>query len=931
VGPGAPTPAGWEGCERYTVDTAVLGAPAEALAWFRARAGTSVVVELVAEFEAVPDVVESRPQHALGPGFEVALDELHWAVWSNAVDARTGRWPAVDAAVALGARPAGPDEPGDVVLPGGQAVWIDAGPPRHHDPVDGVPVLHVLQLDHRRLELPHANVTTAELAPDQLAAVTHAGGSARIIAPAGSGKTRVLTERARHVITAWRLPPGAVSLVAFNKRAQEEMQARTADLRGLPVRTLNAIALAIVNGVAPFAPQQRQWRTIDEPDVRRILQRFVQMPRKLNVDPLAPWIDALSLVRLGLVDPSLVEAQYDGDVDGLAEVWPLYRDALERQGVVDFDDQIRRAIDVLLTQPAARRTAQRACRVLLVDEFQDLTPAHLLLVRLLSGRGGAVFGVGDDDQTIYGYNGADPGWLIDFARWFPGSGDHPLEVNYRCPAGIVEVADRLLRHNRRRVPKTIRAASADRGGWTVHTSDDPVAATLAAVRAAQAGGAPLSDVAVLTRVNATLAPVQFALATEAIGFHGGVGTEFADRTAVRAALAWLRLALGGAFEPADLGEALRRPSRALHPRVREWVGEQRDVEGLLRLSNRVTNEKDAARIADFAGDIGRLRAMAARRANTAEVMRALVVDIGLGGAVTTLDANRHGMNRTAQGDDLIALRQLAALHPDVATFERRLRELLASKRDLGGVTLATVHRVKGQEWPYVVVHLAQGDQFPHRLSVDIEEERRLFHVAITRASRHVAIVTGDHPSPFVAELTTEPSATPDPGPDRAQRRAERAAPTPARRETPDHPLLERDRVMAAVGLVLVDQGQEWTIVELEPAAAVAARNGAVRRFALGEKVETAGRQRGPLRPRTGEVDEAAVRLFDLLRQFRERVRSGKPAYTVFDDKTLAAIASAAPADLAALAAVRGVGPAKLEQYGDDVLELAALAAAPEPG
>ena len=88
---------------------------------------------------------------------------------------------------------------------------------------------------------------------------------------------------------------------------------------------------------------------------------------------------------------------------------------------------------------------------MLVDEFQDLTPAHLLLIRLLASPGGAVFGVGDDDQTIYGYNGADPAWLIDFADLFPGAGTHPLEVNYRCPAGIVDIVDRLLRHNERRV------------------------------------------------------------------------------------------------------------------------------------------------------------------------------------------------------------------------------------------------------------------------------------------------------------------------------------------------------------------------------------------------------------------------------------------------------------------------------------------------
>jgi DNA helicase II / ATP-dependent DNA helicase PcrA len=849
---------------------------------------------------------------------------LHHLVWSNAIDARelaSPRWWLFDAAVSLGASPSH-DGAGDVVLPDGQTVWLDGGPVRYCAAADGAAVLHAVQVEHRRLDTPLGNTTAAELAPDQLAAVTHDGGSARIIAPAGSGKTRVLTERARHVLGVWRLAPGGVGLVAFNKRAQEEMRQRTTDLRGLDVRTLNAIALAVVNGTAPFAPQSRQWRTIDEPDVRRILQRFVQTPRKLNVDPLAPWIDALSLVRLGLVDPLEVEARYGGDVDGLTEVWPQYRDALDRQGVVDFDDQVRRAIDVLLTQPAARRTAQRACRMLLVDEFQDLTPAHVLMIRLLSARGGAVFGVGDDDQTIYGYNGADPAWLIDFDRWFPGAGDHPLEVNYRCPGGVVDVADRLLRHNRRRVSKTIRAASSAPGGWSVDTSPDTVAATLVAVRAAVAGGASPADIAILTRVNATLAPVQLALAEAGIPFVGGVGSEFTERTAVRSALAWLRLASGGAFEPDDLGEALRRPSRALHPRIREWVAEQRDIDALLRLAGRVTNDKDAARITEFAESIRRLAAAVRRGADTAAVFDALIDDIGLGGAVATLDVNRRGMNRTAQGDDLLAVRQIAALHPNVETFERWLRDSLVTRRDPAGIVLATVHRVKGQEWPWVVVHLAQHDQFPHRLAEDREEERRLFHVAITRASRHVAVVAGHRPSPFVAELTTEPPirAEPDgdPRPTSVSRPGSRNDP---RRTDSDHPLLDRERVMAVAGLVLVDQGQEWTIVEIEPAAAVARRGDATRRFALGERVETAGRQRGPLRPRVGDVPEVAVRLFDLLRQFRERARGGKPAYTVFDDKTLVAIASAAPTALAELAAVRGVGPAKLEQYGDDVLGL----------
>ena len=164
--------------------------------------------------------------------------------------------------------------------------------------------------------------------------------------------------------------------------------------------------------------------------------------------------------------------------------------------------------------PTRVASAQRACRLMLVDEFQDLTPAHLLLIRLLAAPGGDVFGVGDDDQTIYGYNGADPAWLIDFAELFPGAGDHPLEVNYRCPAGTVDVVDRLLRHNGRRVAKTIRAC-VDRPGRMVRRSVRSIRSRRAAtsVQRAIADGAAPTDVAVLARVNASLAPIQVALAS----------------------------------------------------------------------------------------------------------------------------------------------------------------------------------------------------------------------------------------------------------------------------------------------------------------------------------------------------------------------------------------------------------------------------------
>jgi DNA helicase-2/ATP-dependent DNA helicase PcrA len=864
IAPGGAIAAPWSGAERLVIDDAVLSAPGRALDRLRGahHSATRLVIELAASFEREPMLMTEAAPFELGPTFLFELEELHHLVWANSVDEREPDhpvWIGLDRAVAAGATAVEPGGVGDVVLPDGTPAWLDGGPVRFVDAIDGVAVIHALAVEHGSLSVPSTNVCPADLAPDQLAAVTHPGGGARIIAPAGSGKTRVLTERARHLLVHWKLPPSAVSLVAFNKRAQEEMVERTGDLPGLQVRTLNAIALAIVNGRPPFAPQPQSWRTIDEPDVRRIIGDLVDFPRRRNSDPIGPWIEALTVIRLGLVDPDDVEGRYDGDVDGLAATWPAYRKMLERRGAVDFDDQIYRALLVLLQDPAARRAAQRACRVMLVDEFQDLTPAHLLMIRLLAAPGGAVFGVGDDDQTIYGYNGADPAWLIDFVALFPGSGEHPLEVNYRCPAGVVDVVDRLLRHNRRRVSKTIRAASTDASGWTVETGVDAVAATLGAVEQALSTGAAPSDVAVLTRVNALLAPVQVALVVAGVPIAGGVGLEFADRTAVRTVLAWLRLATvgrGGSFAADDIREALRRPSRSFHPRITDWVSEQSSVVDLNKLAGRLTNDRDAERVVDFAADVQTLQKMVASGATTSDLLLTLIDEIGLAGSVATLDANRRGMNRSAQGDDLTAVTHLAALHDDPASFERWMRSKLAVKRAPGGVLLSTVHRVKGQEWPYVVVHLADAEQYPHRLAEDVEEERRLFHVAITRASRQATIVTGAHPSPFVAELTTEPS--------------------------------------------------EARIVSSHRPDPVATRT----RSSSSSSADPAA-----------ELDAAGQQRFAALRDLRNELRDGKPAYVVFDNKTLVAIARQAPTSLRDLGRISGIGPAKLERYGEAVIAL----------
>lgn len=871
VVPGGAVPEPWAGAAWLHLDATALANPDALCEVLTHRLATRqrTVIELSVPLPpagAPPTHTETQPLWQLGPRFGFAQEQLAHLVWANSVDA-TGpgeaRWRWAEVAIAAGAKPGGP---ADVLLPDGTPAWCDGGPFAALDTENSV--VHRIGLERGRLEPLRNQPCTADLAPDQLAAVSHSGGAARIIAPAGSGKTRVLTERARHLLGGRGVPAGAVTLVAFNKRAADEMVERTADLAGLQIRTLNALGLALLDGRPPFARRGPRLTVIDERDVRQLLDNLVEFPRrKANTDPTAPWLDALSLARLGLRDPAEVEASFGGEVDGFSEVLGRYRALLAERHAVDFDEQIVRAIEVLLAEPETRAAAQRSCRLLLVDEFQDLTPAHLLLVRLLAGPDGALFGVGDDDQTIYGYTGATPRWLIDYADLFPGAGDHPLEVNYRCPPKVVGAADLLLRRNQARVAKTIRSApdrADDPASLDIVTTDDTLSATVSAVRRALAEGRTPNEVAVLARVNASLAPVQVGLAHAGVPVRLAVTAGWLERTGVRAALAWLRIATRpDQLRARDVAETARRPSRGLSAKVVEWMGEQRSVDGLQRLASRL-RDRDADKVQAYAADIAALAALAKTGADTGSLLRHVRDRIGLDDAMDVLDSYQRSVKGSAQGDDLDALVALASLHPEPDGFAGWLAEQLNRPGDPDGVLLSSVHAVKGREWPEIVVHEASAGLFPHRLAEDVEEERRVFHVAITRCSKRVTVVAGTDASPFVAELTSLPSAA-----DLAtEARTPRARPG--------------DKATKAASVAKAKAGD-----------------------ASGADIDPTLRE--------------ALRVWRSERASRDRV----PAYVVFHDSTLDELARRKPATLRAMSAISGIGPTKLERYGDEVLAVLA--------
>ncbi|MHB1534484.1 MAG: ATP-dependent helicase, partial [Acidimicrobiales bacterium] len=780
VRPGAPVPAAWSACPTVVVDEGALAAPAgvvgELHAAWSARRPTVVVLGVdPARFRRPRD--HPAEPWTLPAGFDCWEDRLHFLVWANTYDARSGNAPPLwwwgRKALRLGAVEASATAgPGDVILPDGRAAWVDGGPrsPFGLNELEGAVLVHAESVERGRLTVaPAPGPSPAELAPDQRAAVEHPSGAARIIAPAGSGKTRVLTERLRHLLVDRRWESDAVLAVAYNKKAQQELDTRCAGI-GARTRTLNSLGLWLLGLALGRTPQ-----VLDERDTRRLVEGVAPLRRhRANTDPIGPYLEALSQVRLGLVDPADVEAWRD-DVPGLVTVFPAYREALRAAGAVDFDEQIYGAVEALLGDGALRARAQRSCRHLLVDEFQDLTPAHVLLLRLLATPGLDTFGVGDDDQVIYGHAGADPRFLIDYESLWPGAGSHPLEVNYRCPAPVVDAAVRLLSYNERRVVKTIRAARPAQPcvselSVSLHSSGAGASSLVAVVAGWRDEGVSPENMAVLTRVNSLLLAPHVALAEAGVPISSVLRPDILERTGLRAALAWLRIAVApeGSVPSRDLVEVLRRPSRGLPPwfadrlrRRSRWA-----TKALLDLAGSVP-DKDAAKVEGLVDDVMALRAAAASgggrcggdgtgggtgAGSTARLLRVIREDIGLGKAMTLLDQSRGGEG-SSHLDDLEALEQVAGLQDDPAAFEAWLRANFERSVDPGGATLSTVHRVKGREWDRVVVYGVSAGLFPHRLAEDVEEERRVLHVAITRGRERVVVLADrGRPSPFLAEM-----------------------------------------------------------------------------------------------------------------------------------------------------------------------------------
>ena len=601
------------------------------------------------------------------------------------------------------------------------------------------------------------------LNPAQRQAVEHGDGPLLVLAGAGSGKTRVLTSRIARLILEGAARPDQILAVTFTNKAAGEMRDRVAralgeEPAGMWIGTFHAIGARLLRTHAALIGRTNAFTIYDEDDtlavIRRLMDRHHVSPKVWAPKAISA---AISDARNAMVSPAEFTALAQTPL--AKAVAPIFADlepAFRAANAVSFDDLLGLPVEILQGHDDVRTRYERRFRHVLVDEYQDTNRAQYELIRLVGSRHGNVAVVGDDDQAIYGWRGADVRNILDFERDYPAARVVRLEENYRSTPAILELANVVIAENAGRRGKTLRATREAGERVTLVTALDDrdeadfIVEEIEARRAKR--GDALGDVAILYRTNAQSRLLEESLRRRALAYRLVGAVRFYDRREIRDLIAWLRLIAN----PAD-DEAFRRAIAA----PRRGVGET-TVE-LLALAARQAGVSllEASRSEPLAATVRPLaRAALAEFAAVVERFRSQAADASVDALLTDL-IRTIGYADYLKADGPEGLERL----DNVAELVRGAAELVIDEGgevglrpldhflqratlvagidqlgpDADAVTMMTLHTAKGLEFPVVFIAGLENGLFPLGRALDdtdtLEEERRLFYVGITRAER----------------------------------------------------------------------------------------------------------------------------------------------------------------------------------------------------
>ncbi len=590
------------------------------------------------------------------------------------------------------------------------------------------------------------------LNPEQRAAVELPAQSALILAGAGSGKTRVLTTRIAYLISSGQVTPHGILAVTFTNKAAKEMVTRLSAMlpintRGMWIGTFHGLCNRMLRAHYREANLPQTFQILDSGDQLAAIKRRM---KELNVDdekyPPREMQNFISGSKEQGLRAHEVEA-YDPYTKRKVEVFAAYDAQCQREGVVDFSELLLRCYELLSRNQSLREHYQERFKHILVDEFQDTNPLQYKWLKLLAGKSNALFAVGDDDQSIYAFRGANVGNMQELLRDFHVENVIKLEQNYRSHGNILDAANALISNNRKRLGKNLWTSES--GGeqlrvYEAETDVDEARFIVDEIQMLKAEGVKLSEMALLYRSNAQSRVLEHALVSAGLSYRVYGGLRFFERQEIKHALAYLRL-----MENTDDDNALLRvinfPTRGIGARSIEQLQEAAQ-------HNNTTLYDAAARaggkVSAFIALIESLRS-STKDLPLPEIMEHVLQHSGLVDHYKneTGAKKREAEERLENLNELINSATLFVYENEDDSLTAFLTHatLESGEHQAGdsedALHLMTVHAAKGLEFHTVFITGLEEDLFPHQNSQNVDggldEERRLMYVAITRARRRL--------------------------------------------------------------------------------------------------------------------------------------------------------------------------------------------------
>ncbi|WP_323017960.1 UvrD-helicase domain-containing protein [Castellaniella sp.] len=619
----------------------------------------------------------------------------------------------------------------------------------------------------------------------QRAAVTLPAQHALVLAGAGSGKTRVLTTRMAWLIQTGQVGPFGLLAVTFTNKAAREMLSRLSALlpintRGMWVGTFHGLCNRLLRAHFREAGLPQTFQILDSADQLSAIKRML----KANGvdDERFPPRDVQRMINSAKEDglrPKDLDVR-DSHARRLADLYQRYQDQCEREGVVDFGELLLRAYELLQREAPIREHYQRRFQHVLVDEFQDTNVLQYRWLMLLAGNHSPVFAVGDDDQSIYAFRGANVGNMADFEQRHAHGNVIRLEQNYRSQGHILDAANALIAHNTKRLGKNLWTEAGEGEPLRVveQASDQMEAQWLVDdIRALLREGRPAHQIAILYRSNAQSRPIEHALFSARVPYRVYGGQRFFERQEIKHVLAYLRL-IDNPHDDTSWMRVVNFPARGIGARTLEQLSDAAGQYGVsLAGALAYVSGKGGANLARFATMI-RDMAASAQSLDLPELIGQVVHDSGL---EAHYQADREGQERLENLQELVnaaaafvaeaGLQGLvagripesaAAFPPDAldvgdgiappavmsplgAFLSHASLEAGDNQAQAGedAVQLMTVHAAKGLEFDAVFITGLEEGLFPHENSLldagGLEEERRLMYVAITRARERLTL------------------------------------------------------------------------------------------------------------------------------------------------------------------------------------------------